>query len=225
MTKRPKTYPYNRHTFGDAGENSAKNILSLAFGYTKTQKEPATAATTLVHAAITGSATVTTTVTTGITDPDVPRNLTVTAGGTAADISAADVVITGTNIEGKTITETFDITVNTAGTIVGTKAFRTVTSILVPVQDGAAATFAIGVGDLIGLNHRTTSSTVFRVLTNIAGVLAIEAASADANSTSNIEDNTFTPTTTADGATSYTAYYYDPTWHLAPTNDDPSYTV
>lgn len=225
MVKTPRTYPYQRHAFGDSGENSAKNILSVAFGYTKTQKEVAADSATAILAATTGSNTAALTVTAGITDPDVARNLTVTSGGTAGDIAAGDVVVTGTNVEGATITESFTFTVDTAETLTGSKAFRTVESVLIHQQDGAGATFSVGTGELLGLHHRTSTSTVFKIMTNIGGTLAIENASADANSTTDIESNTVTPTTAFDGSTSYTVYYYDPTWHLAPTNDEPNPTV
>ena len=69
----------------------------------------------------------TTLVTTGITQPDVPRNMTVTGNGAAV---AGNVVFTGTNSAGEVITETI-LAAGTA-TVVGNKAFATVTSILLP---------------------------------------------------------------------------------------------
>ena len=104
-----------------------------------------------VHAAITGSATAETTVTTDITNPPCPRNLTVTPDGTTTDVAAGDVVITGTNYANQVISESFTFTADAAAAVVGVKAFKTVTSILVHQQDGAAATFTVGFGELIGL--------------------------------------------------------------------------
>ena len=225
MTNRAKTYPYQRHTFGDSGANSFKNILSVAFGYTHTNKKVSAAAAAAVMASTNGSSSAAVTVTTGLVNPDVARNLTVTVGGTGTSVAAADIVVTGTNVEGAVISETFDVVENTPATLVGNKAFRTVTSVLIPQQDGAGVTVTVGTGAKIGLNHRTSSGTVFNILTDIAGVKALEAASADANSTSAIENNTVTPTTAPDAATFYTIYYYDPTWHLSPTNDEPNVTV
>jgi len=225
MTRIIKTRRYNRHTFGDSGANSEKNILSVSFAYTKTQKVLAAADADGVLAA-TASTAGTQSITDGLTAPDVARNLTVTLGGTAADVPAdGDIVVTGTNSEGATITETFSTTENTAETLTGNKAFRTVASVALPAFDGTGATVTVGTGDKIGLSHRTTSATVFNVLTNISGVKALEAAAANANSTTAIESNTVTPTTAPDGATGYTIFYYNPTWHLNPTNDNPAYGV
>lgn len=110
-----------------------------------------------VHAAITLPASGTTVVTTGITNPDVPRNLTV--DGNEADI-VGDVVIVGTNYAGQAITET--IALNGTTLVAGTKAFKTVSSITVPVRQDADETVIIGVGDILGLPHRLTRNTVFQ---------------------------------------------------------------
>ena len=118
------------------------------------------ASTTGIHAAVadTGSDQ---TVTTGITQPSVPRNITATAGGTSADVKAIQVVITGTNYAGETITETLPaFTVNTTGTVTGSKAFKTVTSILIPAHDGTGATTAIGFGEKLGLPDKLPTNTV-----------------------------------------------------------------
>lgn len=115
---------------------------------------PAAPSTTAVHAAVTDTGE-DQEITTGITDPDVPRNITATSGGTAADIKAVQVVVEGTNAEGNTITETLPaFTENNATTVVGSKAFATVTSITLPAHDGTAATTSIGTGAKLGLGDR-----------------------------------------------------------------------
>jgi hypothetical protein len=101
------------------------------------------------------------TITTGLNTPEVPRNITATAGGTAGDIKAIQVVITGTNAEDQVITETLPaFTVNTAGTVSGAKAFKTVIQVVIPAHDGTGATTAIGFGDVLGLGHRLARNTV-----------------------------------------------------------------
>ena len=118
------------------------------------------ASTTGVHAAVTdtGAQQV---VTTGITNPSVPRNVTATAGGTATDIKAIQVIVAGTNYAGVAITETLPaFTVDTAGTVVGSKAFKTVTSITIPAHDGTGATTAIGFGEKLGLPDLLPTNTV-----------------------------------------------------------------
>jgi len=219
------TYRMSRVGLGNLRSlgGGSRNILGVSYGYTNTKKVAAAAGTALVHAAITGSSSAATTVTSSITDPDVPRNLTVTAGGTAGDIAAGNVTITGTNVEGKVITEDFAITVDTAGTITGNKAFKTVTSILIPQQDGAAATYAIGVGSKIGLNHRLASTagtgTVRIVSITTAGVKTLQSApSAVASSATLVESNTVTPSTLPNGTTSYSIHYFFYNWVLDPTN-------
>lgn len=69
----------------------------------------------------------TTLVTTGITQPDVPRAVSITGNGAAV---TGNVTITGTNIVGDVITEV--IALAGAATVLGTKAFKTITSILLP---------------------------------------------------------------------------------------------
>lgn len=116
--------------------------------------------TTGIHAAHTdtGSQVV---LTTGITQPSVPRNVTATAGGVAGDIKAIQVIIAGTNYAGDAITETLPaFTVNTAGDVVGSKAFKTITSITIPAHDGNGATTAIGFGEKLGLPDKLAHNTV-----------------------------------------------------------------
>lgn len=126
----------------------------------KSLGSPALGTTTAVHAAVTDTGS-TSTVTTAITNPDVPRNITATAGGTAGDIKAIQVIITGTDAEGVALTETLPaFTVNTAGTVTGSKAFATVTSISIPAHDGTGATTAIGTSSALGLGERLTRDTL-----------------------------------------------------------------
>lgn len=98
---------------------------------------------------------------TNITNPAVPRNITATAGGTATDIKAIQVIVEGTNYAGETITETLPaFTVDTAGTVTGSKAFKTVTKITIPAHDGTGATTAIGFGSKLGLPYKLAHNTI-----------------------------------------------------------------
>lgn len=113
---------------------------------------PAVGATTAVHAAVNGAAQ---DVTTAITNPDVPRNVTATSGGTAGDIKAVAVTVYGTNAEGVAISEVLPVfTVDSPTTVVGSKAFATVTRYTVPAHDGTGATTAIGTGAKLGIGDR-----------------------------------------------------------------------
>ena len=113
-----------------------------------------------VHAAITdnGAQQV---ITTLITSPATPRNITATAGGTATDIKAIAVIVEGTNYAGEVITETLPaFTVNMAGIVTGSKAFKTVTKVTIPAHDGTGATTAIGWGSKLGLPYKLLHNTV-----------------------------------------------------------------
>jgi peptidoglycan hydrolase-like protein with peptidoglycan-binding domain len=152
-----------KHYFGqtittDAGDT----VVDRAFlAHLQVLAADATAAsTTGVHAAVTSTASPSV-VTTGITNPSIPRCLTATAGGTATDIKAIQVVVEGTNYADEVITETLPaFTVDTAGTVQGSKAFKTVTKITIPAHDGTGATTAIGFNEKLGLPYKLAHNTV-----------------------------------------------------------------
>ena len=148
---------------------------------------PAVANTTGILAAVTdtGAQQV---ITTGLNTPEVPRNITATAGGTGADIKAIQVIVAGTNAEGVAITETLAaFTVNTAGTVASVKAFATVTSVTIPAHDDVGATTAIGFGEILGLGARYARKSV--IATYLADVLEGTAATVAVSATA-IESNT-----------------------------------
>jgi hypothetical protein len=162
------------------------------------------ASTTRCHAAVTDNGSPRT-VTTAITNPDTPRNVTATAGGTAGDIKAIQVVVTGTNEDGDVISETLPaFTVDTAGTVTGSKAFKTVTSIVIPAHDGTGATTAIGYGSKLGLGDKLRLNTVKNtylnnVLEGTAPTVAV--------STTAMESNTVTLNSALDGSDVEIHYY------------------
>lgn len=137
-------------------------------------------------------------ITTGLTSPDVPRNITATAGGTEADIKAIQVIVAGTNFAGEAITETLPaFTVNAAGTVTGSKAFATVTSVTIPAHDDTGATTAIGWGSKLGLPDKLAHNTVLlAALDNVVeGTAPTVAVSATA-----VESNTVTLNSALDGS-------------------------
>lgn len=155
------------------------------------QFDPALQTATYVHAAVTLGTGVTTTVTTAITNPDFPRNVTIK--GNQGGI-AGNVVITGTNFAGDVITDT--IALNGANEVAGVKAFRTVTSILLPARTQAGDTVSIGVGVKFGLPHIPFNAAALLVKlfngSTDAGTLAVDS--------DELEKNLFTLAGTADGA-------------------------
>lgn len=219
-----KTSRYSRHTYGDNGVLGKRNILSLSFVSTDLRK-PVVASATAVSAALATSNSVVTAGTLAVT-LDVPRNITVTAGGTATSITASAITITGTNVEGKVITETFTPTVDTAGLLTGNKAFKTVTAYSIPIQDAAGATYSIGIGSKLGIGMRNIASMPIKLLKRTAaGVESLEDASASAFSSTDVESNTVTTTTTMDGAIGFRVYVLNYKWAANPTNAQPDYGV
>lgn len=90
-----------------------------------------------------------------VAQPPCARNITVkVAASTAGNIAEGTVKVTGTNIANEEITETFTFAADTAATKTGSKAFKTVTSVEIPVQDGTGVTFDVGFGELLGLPYK-----------------------------------------------------------------------
>lgn len=156
--------------------------------------EAVASSTTGVHAAVTDNGSPQT-VTTGFTAPPAPRNITVTAGGTAGDIKAISVTVNGTR-QGKTISEVIGpFTVDTPGTVAGTKAFSTVTSVVIPAHDGTGATTSVGFGELLGLPHRQEYPIIIAAYKNGA----VDASATMAASATALESNTLDMNANLDG--------------------------
>ena len=95
-------------------------------------------------------------VTTGITNPDFPRLLSVTGGDGNV---TGNVTIVGTNIRGEAITDV--IASNGTNTVAGVKAFKTITSISLPVYASAdTETISVGITDKLGLQSIPVSTSV-----------------------------------------------------------------
>lgn len=93
-------------------------------------------------------------ITTFTTQPDWPRNIVVVvAATTTGHIAAGDIVVKGINFADEEITETHTVTADTAGTFTGTVAFKEVTSVTVPVQDGDSVTVDVGWGKVFGIPY------------------------------------------------------------------------
>jgi len=160
-----------------------------------------------LHAAIAGSASVAVVVTTAFTAPDFPRNIQLVVGGVAADVPAGVVTITGTNIADEQITEDFTLTINTANTITGNKAFKTITQIDIPQCDGAGVTFTPQTGDKLGLGSKLDSPLLQSLVDATSdGSFAADAGTLAA-SVSAFESNTYLPADIADGTSDYRVVY------------------
>jgi hypothetical protein len=85
-----------------------------------------------------------------------PRNITITTTS-HADIDAVAVVITGLDVNGDAQTDTITLTNGGGTTDVGTKAFKSVSSIVVPAQSGTGGALTFGTGNVIGLERKLRS--------------------------------------------------------------------
>ncbi len=128
-----------------------------------------------------------------ITNPDVPRNLTVTF---AALWDGGDVVVDG-EIDGIAVTETF--VANPGATVVGTVMFDTVTAIEKTLVGAAAAAAEVGVGDVLCLHDNGTPVT----LANNAALLLVDLV--PEAGTVDVAESSIAPTTVPDGIVNFTA--------------------
>lgn len=241
-----KTYAIQRHLFGNQrARGEARHILAMSFGYTQNQRRAANGTVAAVIAATPVSNTAPTTLLASTAVPlrlDVPRAISITTTGTAGSVAATAIVITGTNIEGKVITESLTPTAATLGTKNGAKAFKTITSVVVPTQGGTGVSVSVGTQNIFGLNHRlptglttanarivSTSSVSNLVLTSGSattsnlgadGIRTLQSVPTTLNvDNAVLENNTIVPATAPDGTFHMTFYYYYPQWHLDIIND------
>lgn len=136
-----------------------------------------------------------------------PRNLVMTVGH-ASSIVAISALITGKDLYGKTITETFTITATgTSKAATGNVAFASITSIAITSAGNATTdTLILGTENKLGLEFPAAVASLVKevavgvVVTN--GTLA--AASASANTDAR---GTYIPNTNPDGVNDYSIYY------------------
>lgn len=208
----PRTWKFSRWTTGISNSQALKQIYGVSFGYTSTKKKVSAASATAILGS-TASRTSTNTVSSGITQPDVPRALSVTPGGTTSDLLNSAVVVTGRNVEGKVITESFQLVPSSSTIINGSKAFMTVTSVFFPAQGGTGATITVGTQNKLGVFHRLIpNQTSVRVYSSasITTDPTIEAAPTVVANDGTLEYNLVTPATTPNGSRFvYICYAFD----------------
>lgn len=196
MARQMKNIRGTGHTIAKAYDNSISMVKREVATITWSATQAAAATTTAVHAAA-ACDTSEQTFNTSITNPSCARNVTATTSGTNTDVAAVQVIVYGTNIMGESISETLPaFTVNTNGTVTGSKAFLTVTSYVVPAMDGTGCNVSIGVGDKLGLPAKFSRNPVLR--TFLGGTLEGTAATV-AVSSSAYESNTIDLNSALDG--------------------------
>jgi hypothetical protein len=165
-------YPYNPNLGnkiqGEDGVDPVDRAFLMRYAITP---DAASASAVLAATALTDAAQ---TITANITSPDVPRIVTIK--GNAAD-NAGDVVVTGTNMAGETITDT--IALSGTDEVEGAKAFKTVTSIALPAETHEGTdTVSVGIGNEFGVPKILSSATklLLKLFNNAAdsGTLTVD---------------------------------------------------
>lgn len=150
-------YPKNPNLGQSVGSNVVGAPALREVFHVHWQKTPTAASNTSLLAATASASGLNQAVT---TQPDVARNITATTTGTGANVLAVSVVVTGTDISGAAITETLPaFSAGSLTTVVGNKAFATVTNMTVPAT-GASTNVSIGTGSKLGLHHVVDVNTV-----------------------------------------------------------------
>lgn len=193
----------NLQSWAKRGDLMAQGVLYASKGEDASGVEfiqniinAATASTTSVHAAVFGDAVGPVSVTAGITNPDVTRNVEMAFGATW---DGGNVTVTGTDALGAAQTELF--TANPGNTVVGVKVFATVTAFSYAgsgVGTHATNTVSLGVGNKLGLSKKMVTD-VIKVL--VAGVEDL--------ATVDKTNNAFTPSGSnlPDGVKDYEVHY------------------
>lgn len=180
---------------GEFQSSSSGYIHKQSFGVA------ASAQVAYVHAAITMPAAGSTVVTTAITNPDIPRILTLK--GNQASVTG-NATIAGTDIRGAVISEV--VALNGTATIPSIKAFKTVTSITIPQRGAGGDSVQVGIGVALGLNRLVTDQIIIAAIIN--NLIDSGGACQFTNSSSTtISLNTVTFATPPDDAGSYSLYY------------------
>jgi hypothetical protein len=125
---------------------------------------------------------------------DVPRQILITTGNATM---AGDIVLTGTDFNGDTLTETVSMVGDDGLTeYLATKMFASITQVVLPIQTAPGDTVAIGSTDVVGFPFIYSENTVFLVTHDgtIDSTYTM-AANADKNKC------TFEPTSALDGNT------------------------
>lgn len=170
---------------------------------------PAAAGTTQVLSASAGNTSAAAaTVSTFVAQPDAPRNLVLTPGGTTADVAACSVVVNGTDILGNAISESFAFSANASTATTGSKAFKTVTSVVFPAacEDSPfGATWSMGYGEKLGVKRcMDNAGDIFFSLLNGAKEATAPTMAADA---SVVSLNTADYNGTMNGSNDFVLYF------------------
>lgn len=179
--------------FGSIQTDAAEYIIRRLL-YTNAGASNATA----VGVALSLATNQATTLTSGFTNPDYPRILSIQ--GSITNL-LGPITITGTDILGNTITST--VTVNNTDVVVSTRAFNTITSVSMPTQATTNGTFNIGITPKLGLDRVPDDNAVLLGLVDGTRETTPPVITADTDVSKAVVQFTTLP----DGSKDFTLYY------------------
>jgi hypothetical protein len=133
----------------------------------------------------------------------------ITPGGTTTDVENCDIVVSGTNLFGQAISETFSFLANANTATTGSKAFYTVTSIVFPAaceSGGFAATWSVGYGEKLGLK-RCLDSAGHLLMSTAAGAYESTRATMTVDA-DEVEKNTADVNGTMNGSNDFEIFFF-----------------
>lgn len=159
------------------------------------------------HAGNTSAAAVT--VSSFVAQPDVARNLVITPGSTTADVGTCVVVVNGTDFFGDSLSENFSFNDNASTATTGSKAFKTVSSVVFPAscEDSPyGATWSVGYGEKLGLK-RCMDQAGHVLMSTVAGAYESTRPTVAANSTQ-VSQNTADFNGTMNGSNDFEIFFF-----------------
>lgn len=159
---------------------------------------PATSSTTVLVNGQSVSGFAVNTLGTFVAQPDVPRTISVTFGGSLGSVGGGNVVVAGLNIFGKPILEQLAIGNGQAGSVTTQRAFQSVSSVTLPASLGVSSLVSVGLGSSLGL-IRCSDRVGDYVFSEFDSAYETSRGTMKVNSTL-VELNTFQPNGTLNGA-------------------------
>lgn len=159
------------------------------------------------HAGATSAAVAT--ASTFLAQPDVPRNVVITPGGTTGDVESCNVTVSGTNVAGKAITDVLAFAANASTATVGVKAFKTVSSVswAANCESGSfGATWDMGYGEKLGLS-KCLAAAGHVLFSTVSGVYESTRATVVADADEK-EKNTADFNGTMDGSADFEIFFF-----------------
>jgi len=136
-----------------------------------------------------------------------PRNLVIVLSS-HVDWDATTAVIIGTDIDGAALSEDFAIPNAGNATVTGAKAFKTVTSVVIPAQSGTGGTATIGTGIKMGLPKlaKARAGNV-NVFSEIGANSPVGVTGTFVGPATGLPYGTYAPSSAADGTKDYCVTY------------------